>query len=250
MQKVAITFGGPLPKYIEASKRFKNQLESLKIYDKVIAYSHEDLQNDKKFWNTHGNFITQHNRGYGYWLWKSYLISKTLSNMQDNDILFYADAGCEVNEEKKEITETLIKELQSDNNYCIYMCLNDSIHKEEQYTKFETLKEFNCQNTAIVLKRTQLIGGLLMIKVNDKSKKIMQDWFDYSTKNDYCLLNDSLSSQQERRKFKNHRHDQSIISLMAKTIYSKDINYRSNIKNTVYILRTRSGQSKLNTNGS
>ena len=245
MQKVAITFGGPLPRYVAAAQRFKNQLESLKIYDKIISYTHEDLQNDNQFWNNHGNFITQHKRGYGYWLWKSYLINKTLSTMQNGDILFYSDAGCEVNEEKKLITQTLIDSLKNENEYCVYMSLNSGDCKEEKYTKFDTLKEFNCENNAKVLKRTQLMATIILIKVNEKSKKIMQTWFEYCIKDNYSLLSDAPSKQQERNKFKDHRHDQSIISLMAKTIYFNDINYRSNISNAVYIIRTRSGQSKL-----
>lgn len=35
-------------------------------------------------------------RGGGYWLWKPYIIYKTLKEAKDGDIIVYADAGCSV----------------------------------------------------------------------------------------------------------------------------------------------------------
>ena len=54
-----------------------------------------------EFWNNHSEFILANKRGYGYWLWKPYLIMKTLEQMNDNDILVYADCGCEIESNKK-----------------------------------------------------------------------------------------------------------------------------------------------------
>ena len=40
--------------------------------------------------------ITKNPRGYGYWLWKSYIIKKTIEKMSDDDILLYLDCGYEI----------------------------------------------------------------------------------------------------------------------------------------------------------
>ena len=36
-------------------------------------------------------------RGGGYWIWKPYIISKMLEQINENDILVYIDAGCHIN---------------------------------------------------------------------------------------------------------------------------------------------------------
>ena len=55
------------------------------------------MYNDKEFWKKNGDFIEKNKRGYGYWLWKSYIIKKTMDMMKDGDILLYLDSGCEIN---------------------------------------------------------------------------------------------------------------------------------------------------------
>jgi hypothetical protein len=36
-------------------------------------------------------------RGGGYWIWKPFIIYNKLMTLDDNDILFYLDAGCDLN---------------------------------------------------------------------------------------------------------------------------------------------------------
>jgi hypothetical protein len=90
-----ISFGNNL--YKNALDRIKHQAESFNIFDDILIYNEEDLINFNEFWDKHKNFIKNNKRGYGYWIWKSYLVLKTLELMNDNDILLYADAGCSLN---------------------------------------------------------------------------------------------------------------------------------------------------------
>ena len=72
--------------YIEGLNRIKKEAESLNIFDNILCYTYTDLKLDDIFWNQHGLFIDNNKKGGGYWLWKSYLILKTLNSMKDNDI--------------------------------------------------------------------------------------------------------------------------------------------------------------------
>ena len=47
-------------------------------FDKVIEYSPEDLDEEFRRKNEQ---ILKHKRGGGYWLWKPYIIKKTLAEM-------------------------------------------------------------------------------------------------------------------------------------------------------------------------
>ena len=101
-KKYFITFGGGGQNYIDAGNRLINQINNTELFDKTILYTDIDLKNDSEFWNKHSNFILKNKKGFGYWLWKPYIIKKTIAQMKDGDILLYLDAGCEFNIKKKE----------------------------------------------------------------------------------------------------------------------------------------------------
>ena len=49
------------------------------------------VKKDEIFWENHSSFIENNKKGYGYWLWKPYIIKKTLEKMKKGDILLYLD---------------------------------------------------------------------------------------------------------------------------------------------------------------
>jgi hypothetical protein len=53
----------------------------------LFDYCPPELQQDSAFWQKHGDFILSNPRGYGYWIWKSYLIQQKLLEIPDGDIL-------------------------------------------------------------------------------------------------------------------------------------------------------------------
>ena len=58
--------------------------------DKIVELKRNDI--DADYIKEHNN-IFSYNRGAGLWLWKPYLIDKTLNKIKDNDWLFYTDSG-------------------------------------------------------------------------------------------------------------------------------------------------------------
>ena len=85
-QHIFITFGGGEKKYINAGIRLFKQAESTLFFNKTILYTDRYLKNDKKFWDKHSEFILRNKKGYGYWIWKSYIIKKTMENMKNGNI--------------------------------------------------------------------------------------------------------------------------------------------------------------------
>jgi hypothetical protein len=59
-------------------------------FDVSLSFNKGDLDNSFVEKNNH---ILNQPRGAGYWLWKPYVIVKALSQMNDNDLLFYTDSG-------------------------------------------------------------------------------------------------------------------------------------------------------------
>ena len=59
-------------------------------FDEVFSYNYSDIDDEFKEKNKH---ILEQPRGAGFWLWKPYIIKKTLEKIEENDLLFYSDSG-------------------------------------------------------------------------------------------------------------------------------------------------------------
>lgn len=202
-----ITFGGPTTAYHNAVTRICNQANKIGLFTKVIGYTEKDLITDKPFWKKHGNFIKKNKRGYGYWIWKPYLILKTLNMLDDNDILLYLDCGCEINYlAKKEMSQLI--ELTKKHQIVTATCCT-----EKNWTKIDLINFLNMNNEKY-LNSEQIPSGHIFFQKTHLICDIVQQWYDLCQ--NYHLLDDSKSADTEPSYFKEHRHDQSILSLLLK----------------------------------
>jgi len=208
-KKIAISFGGGSYNFNAAVNRICNELSNLNIFDSVIKYTEIDLKTDPIFWNNHGKFVSENKRGYGYYIWKPYIILKTLKTMDDGDILLYLDSGCEVMN-----NETSNEELNNLINKCnIYDILyTHSYQLEKKYTKMDLIKYMNIKNDDLNTNQHQT--GVIFIKKTDKICKLIEYW--YIVASYYHFIDDSKSIERNDSSFIEHRHDQSIFSLLTK----------------------------------
>lgn len=108
-KKVFITFGAGGWNFYEAVNRICEQAKKTDLFDEIKGFTDNDLRNDSSFWNKHGNFIVKNPRGFGYWLWKPYLILRELNKMFEGDVLVYFDCGNEINYHAKDEFSKLIE---------------------------------------------------------------------------------------------------------------------------------------------
>jgi len=206
-QKTFITFGGPTSNYHNSVRRICNEAENLQFFDNTYGFTEMDLKQDTDFWNKHGNFIESNQRGYGYWLWKSYLIKKELNKMNENDILIYCDAGCQINSGGKDRLLEYIDMLNNNReNYGIISFQSE--FKELLYTKQKVFEHFDIFNNA---ENMHTLATIILIKKNNHSTNIINDW--YNSCSNYDLINDNIYN--EKPIFRDHRHDQSILSILV-----------------------------------
>lgn len=203
-----LTFGSH-NNYIDAGNRLIKQVRSLDLFDNLNFYTGDDLKKDKEFWNRHGNFIENNKRGYGYWLWKPYLIYKTIQNLKDGDILLYCDSGCEILKSEKKYMLKYIEEVKK------YKILAHVLYVTNEYgfTKMDLILKLGMTNYREVY-FCQIEAGVILLEVNDIIRKFIKDWYDLAC--DYHNIDDSPSINQELHFFYQHRHDQSIFSLLIK----------------------------------
>jgi hypothetical protein len=228
-----ITFGGGAEKYVEAGQRLVKQAEAIGVFDTCQLFLAEDLQADKEFWSKHGDFITQNKRGYGYWLWKPYLLKKMMERMQDGDKLIYLDAGCEIDLNKK---NSLLQHLTYvEEDYLI----GSSTCFEREFCKIDLILKLDMLDPKY-LETYQRQGGAVIYLVCPKTRDFINQWYDLCC--DYHLLDDSPSQHNNLPGFQEHRHDQAIFSLLSKkyNLFSKHT-----IQSCVSIVRNCSGISLL-----
>jgi hypothetical protein len=211
MSKTFITFGAGGDQYINAGNRLLKQASSTGLFDKTILYKDCDLKNDTDFWSKHGEFISKNKRGYGYWLWKPYLIKKIMSSLKDGDILMYLDCGCEIDIRQK---QKIIEYFEIVKNDYICGCLTTCHPPEKAWCKMDLLIKLNIFDEDI-LNSPQRQAGAQLIYVCEKTRSLINEWYDIVS-TDYHMIDDSRSMVSNYPEFKEHRHDQSTFSLLTK----------------------------------
>jgi hypothetical protein len=156
------------------------------------------------------DFITNNKRGYGYWLWKSYLIKKTMKEMNDNDILVYADAGCSINLNGK---KRLLEYFEIVNNSKFGILSFNLGHLEKTWTKMDIINYFGAND---LLETGQLVGGIYILRKCEHTINLVNKWYKGCC--EYNLINNSQSSIPNDSSFIENRHDQSIFSVIRKQL--------------------------------
>lgn len=200
-----LTFGGPTIEYHNCVDRLCNECNDFACFDKITGKTERDLQKDTFFWNQHGDFIHKNSKGYGYWIWKSYILLKYVQEeMKEDDILLYMDAGCTLNKKGKLRFLEYIHLLETSKEYGILSFQMNHL-LEINYTKKELFTYFNTLKHDIF--SGQCMATVIMIQKNKHSLFILNEWYRISSI--YKLLQDTDLSLI-------HRHDQSILSLLVK----------------------------------
>lgn len=211
-QKITfITFGGPTQNYHDAVARLCNQAKKFPMITKIIGYTEKDLHEDLDFWKNHGTFITNNPRGYGYWIWKPYLIFKTLKQIDNDDLLLYLDCGSEL---QHRAIDDFYKKINLVNMHNIIG--TEASSDDIMFTKADLVKQFNLINSRELLSVHHMQAGAVFMKKTDQILKLYEDFYNICS-TDYHNIDDTPSIIPNDSTFIDHRHDQSIFNLLVKT---------------------------------
>lgn len=174
--------------------------------DKVIEYGPENI--DEDFKNTY-SCILNCSRGGGYWLWKPYIIKKTIDLLNEGDYLFYVDSGSYfINS-----LDMIISCMEENDDDIISFAVP---FKEKQWTKRAVLQYFNCDNKPEILESCQRLATFIFMRKTKRTVNIVDKYLEAAT-HDMLITDELYESVTERAEFIENRHDQSIFSLIAKT---------------------------------
>lgn len=209
--RVFLTFGGPNEEYRNRSHILAEEAKATQFFTSTIGLTDDFLRTHPEFWEKHGEFIESNRTGYGFWMWKPFIIKTMLDKLNDGDILIYADAGCTINAEGMPRLLEYIKMFDSDQNGFGLISFQ-LVEREIGYTKRILLEYMDTPRS--FMNSGQFIGGVQIIKKNAHSKMVINKWYDIASI--YDIINDEILSEHEYPEFIEHRRDQSIYSLLVK----------------------------------
>ena len=84
------------PDLKRSAERFKRQAEDMNVYNHIDIFSKEDLNEDFKEYIS-ALLKKGKTRGYGHWVWQTYIHQLVLSKIKEGDIYHWCDVGCHFN---------------------------------------------------------------------------------------------------------------------------------------------------------
>lgn len=175
--------------------------------DKVIEYGPKDI--DKTF-RRRNHEILAAPRGGGYYLWKPYIYRKAYDVLREGDYLIYTDSGAVYINKIQYLIDCMEQEKVP---VMIFSLERERIEKGN--TKRDAFVLTGCDE-AQYTDTPQSIGGYFVCKKAPEVKAFLDEVLQYAQ--DIRIISDkpNVMGLPNYKEFTDHRHDQSVISLMSK----------------------------------
>ena len=188
-------------KFIKNQNRLNKSAKKYEI-NKIVSYREEHLKRTK-FYNQYKHILDQP-KGAGYWLWKPFFIYKTMKQLDDGDILIYSDSGSIFINSPLPLLKISQKE-----NILLFTNNEPNI----KWNKSQCLSQMQC-DLEKYLNAPQVAAGFQIYVNNESTRKFVKEWLYYCCQPG--LIDDSVNNRtKEYILFKEHRHDQSILTNLA-----------------------------------
>lgn len=173
--------------------------------DRAHLFAPKDI--DEDYYEKHKNVLSLP-RGAGYWLWKPYIVLKALEQLKFDDYLMYADAGVFY----VSSIHSLIKQMERDQQEILFAA---SFWKNSYWAKRDTFVLLEC-DTQEYYESRMVASGYLILKKSKKTVEFISQWLKYMEEPSLATDKPSICGLAELPNYHEHRHDNSVLSIMAK----------------------------------
>jgi hypothetical protein len=146
-------------------------------------------------------------RGMGYWLWKPYIIREALNAAVDGDIIVYADSGLEMIAP----LDPLFDICRNGNPILLF---GNGDFPNSTWTKRDCFILTDC-DTEEYWKAPQCDASICLFRREEASLQFVETWLRYCCDPRIITDRPNTCGRRDLPDFVEHRHDQSILSLMA-----------------------------------
>jgi hypothetical protein len=162
-------------------------------------------------------------RGGGYWLWKPYIISEAIKNLDANDCLFYCDAGRSHYYKFTKMPKRLLALARAKEKGFLLGPQIPHLGTISNWTKRDCLHLMGADTD-------KLLGSNLLMtwsiwRNTAAAKDFLNIWLDYCC-DPRCLTDEpNVCGIPNHSDFRDHRHDQSILSILAHQQHAPSLDF-------------------------
>lgn len=210
-----VTFGAGLPNWRAAARRLGRQASESGAFVQALVYTERELASDyPDFARQHRGILSSRVRGFGYWIWKPYLLWKSLefARRSGHAGVVYLDAGCELNLRSDAARLRLI-DYQSIALSSGVFAMHLAGLPEREWTRLAVMDHFGLTRDA---RNAPQIQGTPMLSASAEGVEFARTWYESCVDNDYFLVRDAKEDEVQEPGFRDHRHDQSVFSSLVK----------------------------------
>jgi len=174
-------------------------------FDDVRSFAPEDI--DEKFYAENKELLNEF-RGNGYWLWKPYFLLKVLEEAQEGDFVFYCDSGA-VFSDKIDYLVDVSNTLKQD------VLVFEIPYLEKEWTKRDAFILMDCDESQYA-DTLQRCSGFILCRKSEESMEFVGEWLAYQKDRRIVTDKNNVLAEDNYENFQEHRHDQSVLSLLSK----------------------------------
>jgi hypothetical protein len=197
-------------RYENRRKTYAQVATDFNVFNSVTLFSNFNCFDFCPELAKHKDYMPTTKRGYGYWIWKFYIVREFLNTIPENDILLYTDIGCTFNYNgRKRMYEYF--DMVNEKNSLLF----ELVFPELSYTKMDTYRRI-FPNSDEHFYTKQRCSGIFFIKNTKHNRDVFEELKIIHGENDYRYVTDEPSELPNDSSFVDHRHDQSLLSLVGK----------------------------------
>jgi hypothetical protein len=204
MKKILVTFGDQ--KYYGSMKMLEETAIAIGKVDNVFKYTQEWLRGTD-FW-TKNSYILERPRGAGYWIWKPYIILHAMESIDYGDIVMYSDAAVEVIDDLSPIFD-----IANEKDIVVFKIPGG--HLNRTWTKRDTFILLKCDEPKY-WDDSMITATFSLWKKTDKNIEFLNEYLKYLRDPRIVTDDPNMCGLPNFLEFRDHRHDQSVLSLLTR----------------------------------
>ena len=192
-------------------RRIRREARRMGCFDEIHALTERDLE--ATFRGRFADKLRPEVRGFGYWVWKPEVILRQLERLREGEGLLYVDAGCHLNPKGLGRLEDYFAMAARAPTGIVATRLDDYV--DRNWTKGDLIDRLGVRDRADLLDSPTIQSGTLFIRKCPEAERFLRRWAGLWDE-DFALMDDTPSRSPNAPAFREHRHDQSAFSLLAK----------------------------------
>jgi hypothetical protein len=148
--------------------------------------------------------------GFGYFVWKPWVVSTAISQLNDGDILLYVDGRSGLRNPGQPIKwlDAFVQDTRCD------LAAWQMSHLESLWSTGDLIDSLEMSDEA-ALQVGQYAATFHAWRINERTRGLAESWYQFMMDN-FQLCRNEPSLRPNHAEFRENRHDQSVFSLMLK----------------------------------